>query len=54
MSCLGFFVCQVTHFEGKGAPWAHLLGHYEFPGFSFFLDKCALASFGWSFDGREV
>ena len=31
MSCLGFLVHQVAHFEGKGAPWENLLGNYERP-----------------------
>ena len=54
MSYLGFLVSEVAHFEGKGAPWAHLLGHYECPGCSFCSDKCALASFGWFFDDGDV
>ena len=54
MSCLVFLVGRVAHFEGKGVPWAHLLGNYEHPGCFFFPNRCALASFGWFFDGGDV
>ena len=54
LSCLGFQMRQVAHFEGKGAPWVHLLGHYEHPGHSFCSVKCTLALFGWFFYGGEV
>ena len=41
-------------FQRERCTLGALMGHYEHPGHSFCSVKCALALFGWFFDGGEV